>query len=147
MKWRACVSLAICLGLFTGCSRSEPSGKECFRWSTGLELPPGVSWERSKVITVAFVGDTYYVKFRTKEDLSEFLHKNFEAGEWDSVRESLTPPTAWMKDLPFWDMTAIRNKSYYETAYRNSRGTTFKSVLSYDRQSGTIYFVGAECRD
>jgi hypothetical protein len=135
------------LVFLASCSSSEPSAGQCFRLSTGLDLPTGVKCLNSEVITVAFVGDTYYLKLKSDHDLSSFLKKNFGTASWAVVKKDLVPPADWAKDLPFWNEGELRKKEYYSKDYRDENGGLFRSALSYDNESGILYFVGSQCRD
>lgn len=141
------VITSLFLTLIMGCGGPPPSGQKCFRWSTGLDLPAGVKCLNSKVITVALVGDTYYLKLKSDHDLLSFLAGNFDPDSWSVVKDQLIPPSDWSSDLPFWNKEELEGKAYYSKTYRSTDGNLFYSVLSYDTKSGTVYFVGGQCRD
>src|SRR5438552_13431342 len=94
--------LAIC-AVFAGCGHPQSPGSQCFSNSTGFSLPPGTDCVAAKTITVALVGlDTHYLKFQATNDMTPFLASHFRPVEWQIVKDDMTPPPDWMKDLTFW---------------------------------------------
>jgi|GEM_PF-3363019 len=138
----ALLLLASCVG---GCASQAPADS-CFKTATGLTLPKSISSLKAKTITVVFVGDTYYLKLVAESDISEFLDQHFVASTWASVKQQMTPPKNWVEDLPFWKQEEVEGKSYFSLDRTNASGTVFTSTLSYDQETGFIYFVGAEVR-
>ncbi|MCD4823860.1 MAG: hypothetical protein K8S55_04585 [Phycisphaerae bacterium] len=145
MRKMAELSLIVFLGCLAGCDTPQPSGQQCFKWSTELDLPPGVTCLNAKTITVAFIGDTYYLKLKSEGDLTSFLNKHFSAETWDSVQEHMMPPEDWQNSLPFWNQAEMEGKTYYSGSHVDNDETTFVSYLSYDKETGIIYFVGMQC--
>ncbi len=133
-----------------GCGRTNPQpvhriGVNHFRQSTGLALPDGAECLNAKTMTVAFVGDTYYLRIATPKVFSDFLDANFE--RCAEAEQSLVPPAEWMKDMPFWDKAEIaRAKLYYQKTHGSPDSWMFVSAIAYNEAARIAHFVGAECR-
>jgi len=100
----------------------------------------------AKTITVALL-DTYYVKFHATNDMTPFLVAHFHAVDWQTVKQDMTPPPDWAKNLPFWSQSEIERQVYYAGDFTDKSGTKFKTALSYDTNRMQLYFVGMQCRD
>lgn len=138
-----------------GCHRAEPQpqsisqiGAEDFRESTGVDLPAGTECLEAKTITVAFVGDTYYLKIAAGKGFLDFLRANFTSESWEIAQRYLVPPDDWIAKLPFWDHAEIeRANVYYSKITNSSEGEIlFHSAVAFNEATGIAYFVGTQCR-
>jgi hypothetical protein len=154
MKWTHFplgAAAAIIVTVAGGNAPAQPAGKAgptIFRDTTGASLPEGAECTDLKTITVAFVGDTHYVKIKAGATFSKFLAGNFEPDSWEGAQQSLIPPDSWKEDLKFWQENDIKNgKIYYTKKYTAAGGTTICSVIALNESARTAFFVAAECRD
>ena len=137
------ISLAILI-IVTGCGQLQLTGNDSFNISTGLSLPQGTECLATKTITVAML-DTYYLKLHATNDVTAFFTAHFHKANWDDVKEDMTPPSDWMKSLPFWNQSEVEHQIYYSGDYTDKSGAKFKTALSFNTNNMTIYFAGMQC--
>jgi hypothetical protein len=139
--------LAVCFS-FSGCRPPQSPGGQCFRDSTGLSLPSSAHCVAAKTITVAIANvDTHYLKFQATNDIGPFLAAHFRPVDWQTVKQDMTPPPAWMTDLAFWSQSEIQQQVHYAGDFTNKNGSKYKVALSYNPNRMVLYFVGMELRD
>ena len=133
---------------FTGCRPRQIPGDRCFSQVTGLSLPPGVTSVGAKTFTVAIVWlDTHYLKFQATNDITPFLVANFHATTWQMITNHMTPPSDWLKEIPFWKQSTFEQHAHYSAVFTNQSGVRFETAISYDTNRMQFYFVGSQVRD
>ncbi len=136
--------------LFVGCfGKKAPTNADMRGWyktSTGLNLPKDAKIIKGKKILVFPGWATYYLKIKVSASFKKVLEQQFNSTNW-AVVDDLTPPADWKKDLPFWNNSEIEGKKYFEK-YNYNKGNVknggFISTLSFDEETGIVYFVGSE---
>jgi hypothetical protein len=149
---RLAALLMMATGSIIGCGRVPPQpvgqvGAVCFRDATGVDLPDGAECLSAKTVTVAFGGDTHYLKIAAAKGISDFLGANFERAAWPVVERHLVPPEDWKEDLPFWSEADIaRADIYYSKTFASPKGT-FLSAIAYNKAAETVYVVASQLRE
>ena len=80
-------------------------------------------------------------------EFRKLLEQQFEEIDWSCAKENLIPPAKWQNQIPFWDIAQIEGKKYYtrqvcKDGDLNNGGYT--STISFDENTGIIYFVGEQ---
>ncbi len=117
-----------------------------FKWSTGLELPADVRiLDGTLVKQGVFNLESYYITLQAPDGFEQFLREHFEPETWKVAQEYFASLSS--EEHSFWSLEDVKSKSYYSRFKREVLEETYDSVLSFDPQTGRIYFVGARGRE
>ena len=133
------------LAMATGCERGAPDGPRAwFEAATGVKLPETATVRNSKCITVAFVGDTYYIELSASPELEATLREHFRP---EAVPpDDLDPPADWLDEMPFWRPQDLPTPCWFTKTSPADGELEWSCAVAYDRGAGKCFFVGAECR-